>query len=439
MSVVSIQTLLVLLFGAVVGVKFSIVVHGLLGCIGFYLLSKQYGLSKYAAIIASIVFSYNGALASALSTGMVPFIGIAYAPYVLYFYNKGDSKKWLIVASGLFAASYYFGYHAVILLAVYIVIYSISVSTLEKSLKPIKKLLVFALLFIIFSAPKLILSLQLLSVFPRYLKDISGYHLNHLLYFLLSRKQGLLINTNREGFSFGIDENSLYVGVIPFILFIIFFLKNKAGIRKNMPLLVSTVIVICLMLGSYLPFSLYDALRALPFFSAFRGAQRFRFDFMIPFALIVGLGFDRLSRVIKKLNYISLLCTSIAVIVYGDLTAFASINFFKPSLIINDNFPRTVHEKTSQYLQIGDYGELSYRPDIIPKSLENTMMFSPWSLEYIALQNNISVINCYDSITKKRYATGKNSPDYRGEWYMENNSKKLWDITGVQILWFLIS
>lgn len=424
-SVVSIQTLLVLIFGTVVGIKISIFVHGLIGFIGFYLLSKQYGLSKRAAIIASTVFSFNGALSSSLSTGMVPFIGIAYAPYILYFYNKGSSNKWLVVASGLFAASYYFGYHSTILLGVFIAIYSISVSILEKSLRPIKKLLIFALLFIIFSAPKLILSLQLLSVFPRYLTDISGYHLSHLLYFLLSQKQGLIINTDIEGFSFGIDENSLYVGVIPVFLFLLFFLKNKIEIRKHMPLLVSLLVVIILMLGSYLPFSLYDTLRNLTFFSSFRIAQRFRFDFIILFALIAGLGFDRLSRLIKNSNYKSLLYVSIAVIIYIDLTTFSSMNFFKPTLIINDNFPRTANENISQHLQIDYRDELSYRTNIIPKYLENTKAFSPWSYEYVALQNSIGVINCYDSITDKTYAAGNSSPDYRGEWYVENGSKSI--------------
>ena len=59
------------------------------------------------------------------------------------------------------------------------------------------------------------------------------------------------------------------------------------------------LIILWIMLGSAIYPSLYTVIRHLPVFSSFRVAQRFRFDFIIPFALLAGLGLDNVVRLLE--------------------------------------------------------------------------------------------------------------------------------------------
>jgi hypothetical protein len=262
-----------------------------------------------------------------------------------------------------------------------------------------------------------------MSVFPRSLADISGFHFKDLLYFLVSRTQSLIGNMEVTGYTFRIDETSLYVGIVPLLLFLSFFIKNTKEIKKHLPLLLSLLVIIILMLGNTIVPSLYDFLRSLPFYSSFRVAQRFRFDFIILFSLIVGLGFDRLSQLVHSSKLKTLLFFCSAAIIYFDLVTLSSNNFLKQTLIINNNLPLAVNQEFSQISRFEDYSTLSYRNGVIPKNLEGTLYFRPWSLEYFAVKQNTGTLICYDAITDITKVAGKDSNKYRGEWYLENKSR----------------
>ena len=423
-GILSIQTLFTLVFGTVVGIKISVVLNSMIGFIGFYLLSMQYGLSKKASVVASILFSFNGAVSSALSTGMIPFTGLAYIPYVLYFYNKGVySFRWTLVSALVYALSYYHGYHIPLLFSVFISIQTIARCIYNRSLMHGIQFALFSLFFLVLSAPKLLLSLQLISVTPSYIPDLSGYRPDHLLHFLFSGRQSLYGTGGMiHGYTWGTDENSLYLGILPGIFFLFFFYKNNVAVRKRTILLATGICMTLLMLGSLYTYSPYAWLRELPIFSSFRVAQRFRFVFLIPFALIAGLGFDRFIIVFSNRNLRRIVSVCFIAIIYADLTYFGFTKFLHASLIIHDTVPYSDDTRFSQRNNETDGNDISYSINRIPKNLEGSKNFSPWSRDFQNIRDNTGNLNCYTAPVALSTVSSSSSEWYNGEWYTKYKS-----------------
>ena len=417
--VVSFQTLFALLFGTMRGIKFSIFFHGLIGFLGFYLLARQYKLSYLGSLLASILFSFSGITGSFLSTGMVVFTSFAYTPYILFFFNKSlKNGKWGFLCGTLFALSFYSGYHIPLLLGVYILIYALVMSIGKHSLTPFKALFIMLSTSALISLPKLILSIQLIRALPRLMSDVSGYSIRNFFYFLLSQKQNLFNEMDIKGFYFAIDENSLYVGVLSFFLFLLFFANNKQGIKQNICLLFSLLIMVWIMLGYSTPLSLYSVMKHLPVFSSFRVAQRFRFDFIIPFSLLTGLGLDNLVRLLRTQKLalpVAILCL---LVIYVDLASFSTTNFLSKTLIIKN--PASQLLKGTAFLQRETTGpEIQIQRTIpLPDKFLDSRIFTPWSNEYLVIQENKGILKCYDCLTTTTNAKGVDDIEYQGEYHL---------------------
>ncbi len=138
-AVISIQTVFALIFGTLKGIKLSIFFHGTLGLIGFYLLAKQYKLSKLGSLLAAIIFSFSGITGSFLSTGMVVFTPFAYSPFILLFFNKSlQNWKWGVASGALFALTFYYGYQIPLVLGVYIFVYTLAKCIFDRTLVLLK-------------------------------------------------------------------------------------------------------------------------------------------------------------------------------------------------------------------------------------------------------------------------------------------------------------
>lgn len=420
-SVISFQTLFALFFGTVRGIKFSIFFHGVLAFVGFYLLAKQYKLSNVGSLLASIIFSFSGITGAFLSTGMVVFTNFAYSPYILLCFNKSlNNLKWTIICGALFALSFYYSYQIAVLLGVYFFVYTLVTIIVNKTLAPFKSLIIVVLTSAFFMLPKLIVSIQLLRTFPRPFMDISGYNIQSFFYFLLSQKQNLFTGTNIKGFNYGIDENSIYIGILSFVLFLFFFLYNKRVIIKNISLIICLFIYFWLMLGNIITPSLYTALKYLPIFSYFRVAQRFRFDFIIPFSLITGLGLDNIVRLLQSRKIVKILSIVCLLVVYVDLTIFSSTNFLTKTLIIKN--PESQLAPGGVFFQTDTSGpdfEL-LRTIPVPSQFINSKKFKPFSYEYLKIQQNKGVLDCYDPIPLEVHAVGAEDQKYQGEFYLLN-------------------
>jgi hypothetical protein len=421
--VISFQTVFSLLFGTVRGIKLSIFFHGVIGFIGFYLLAKQYKLSTIGSLLASTIFSFSGITGSFLSTGMVVFTSFAYTPFILYCFNKSlNNGKWGIICGVLFALSFYSGYHISLLLSVYILVYVLVTSIVKLTFIPIKAFLTMLSASVLIMLPKLLLSIQLIRIIPRLYADVSGYRIQGFFYFLLSQKQNLFNQMNIQGSTFNIDENSIYIGILSFVLFILFFVRNKNGVMNNISLLITLLIIFGIMLGNAeFPF-LYTVMKHLPVFSSFRVAQRFRFDFIIPFSLLIGLGLDNIVRILHRYKIAEPLSVLCLAVIYVDLTIFSSINFLSNTLIIKN--PESQLSKGQVFYQTEIRGlEIPIKRTIqLPSEFLDTDRFMPFSFEYLKIKQNMGILSCYDSITYSVYAAGienqQDYPKYQGEFYL---------------------
>jgi hypothetical protein len=154
---------------------------------------------------------------------MVVFTSFAYTPYILICFNKSiDKGRWGVISGILFALSFYYAYQIPMLLGVYIFVYTLVKSIMKRTLAPFKAIIIMALTSTVLILPKLVMSYQLLRIYPRQIKDLSGYSIHYLVYFLLYPKQNLF-NIMSVYLPYGIDENSIYVGILAFVLFLFFF------------------------------------------------------------------------------------------------------------------------------------------------------------------------------------------------------------------------
>jgi len=426
-AVISLQTIFALLFGTLSGIKFSIFFHGVIGFIGFYFLAKQTRLSTLGSLLAAILFSFSGITGSFLSTGMVVFTSFAYTPYILICLNKSfDNKKWGVICGLLFALSFYAGFHIALLLGVYILVFVCITSLVKRTFAPLKALLVTGGTAAFFILPKLALSFQLLGIFPRLVNDVSGYSLHNFLYFLLSQKQNLFNEMNTQGYSYAIDENSLYVGILSMAFFLLFFILNIKGVKENIILLLTMLFIFWLMLGNIIQPSLYALLKHLPVFSSFRVAQRFRFDFIIPFSLLAGLGLDNAVKLLGQNKLARLLPLGCVLVIYIDLTIFSSTNFLSKTLIIKD--PEARLSRGTAFIQTANNAPdfAIQRTIALPQEFLTPVapgvkgIFDPWSYEYLKIKQDQGVLGCYDSITASVAAVGSEDAKYQGEFYLLN-------------------
>ena len=421
--VISFQTLFALLFGTVRGIKLSIFFHGVIGFIGFYFLAKQYKLSHIGSLLASIIFSFSGITGSFLSTGMVVLTSFAYTPYILFCFNKGLHKgRWGIICGILFALSFYAGYHIPLLLGVYIFVYTLVTSIVKRTFTPFKTLMIMVFTATFLMLPKLLLSGQLIIIYPHLTHDVSGYSIHDFFYYLLSQKQNLFREMNIQGFHladyYAIDENSIYVGILSFVLFLLFFVHNNKGVRNNFSLVFTLLIIFWIMLGNAIYPSLYKVIQHLPVFSSFRVAQRFRFDFIIPFSLIIGLGLDNIVRLLqihKLARPISIMCL---LVIYVDLTIFSSTNFLSKTLIIKN--PESQLSRGDAFIQTeANNPDFEIQRTIqLPNQFLDSYIFMPLSYEYLKIKQNQGVLECYDSITSGVRAVGIEDERYQGEFYL---------------------
>jgi hypothetical protein len=412
--VISLQTLFALIFGTVRGMKYSIYFHGVIGFIGFYLLAKQYKLSTLGSLLSSVIFSFGGITGSFLSSGMVVFTNFAYIPYVLLCFNKSlQNIKWGIICGALYALCFYSGYHISLLLGMFILIYTLVISIVKRTFNPFKTSIVVVITSAILMLPKLILSIQLIRTYPRLYTDVSGYSIYNFFYLLLSQNQNWFGKMNIHGAYNGIDENSIYVGILAFVLFLSFFVKNKKGILSNISLLITLLIFFWIMLGNSFSFSLYNGLKQLPVFSSFRVAQRFRFDFIIPFSLITGLGLDNVVRRLQRFKFVKPLSILFLLVIYIDLVI----------LIIKN--PEAQLPRGNAFIQsnISGAGFEIQQTIQLPNEFLTKKSFRPFSFEYLKIHQNIGELECYDTITSFIYPVGIEDQNYRGEYYLLNSAK----------------
>lgn len=432
--------LVVLLFGEVIGLKITIWLHVVIGLLGTYALARHYDLSTSAAMMSSFVFMLNSMFALALTVGMTWFLPVAYLPWGFLFYLKALADWRYGLVAGFFLTLMFFtgaAYPLPITLLFFGVYGLIMVVFREYSLFRLVKTLVIIVAFTLcLGAIKFFPSIEFQQTYPRTLYDYSGYSLNSLRYGLFSRDQRLEAIANLpieqpgflNGVTSGMDENGVYIGLIPFVLFVIGI--GLHGKRRFM-LFVCFLILLWISFGNRPRVELWSLLHLLPFYKAMRIAQRFRIVFMLCLAILAGFGFQTLklyaSRVVSNHTWNRLLTSVILLVVLSDLV---SVSWF----VFKDAFPVPPlevpkSETFHQILTLPAYDKNGFitsetddqvNPFVVGDNLFH--MFSSYGAVYPAFLANLGTISVVTSAAVPREAIPISADSYKGEVYLKGTA-----------------
>jgi len=408
----------VLLFGEVIGIKISILIHLLIGMFGMYLLSKYYKLKNPISLFPPFVFMLSGFYALHLVVGHIWVLMVAFIPYVFLFYLKSfDNRKNVIFASIFLALILLAGTHIFLFTSLFLIIYSIFKIIKIKKISPVKILLTIFVIAVLLSSIKLIPNLDFLSKQPRYLKyDYSGYSLNTLYHGLLDKDQryfserdlgpfynGIVGEKGEHPFIVGIthgwDENGAYIGLIPLALF---FIGIPLLWKKHWPLILTSLIFLWFSFGHRAPISLWKFFRLFPVWNMVSSASRSIIIFIFCLAIIDGLTLHKLYQLFKKKikkKRINIISYFIVIFLAIDLIAVngqvLKDAFVIPPLNITPNeefYQTSKHHAYSNLTRMYDY----------PNFLRNE-----------------GKVNAYIEISTKVYAVPKESENYRGGVYLQ--------------------
>lgn len=425
--------LIILLFGEIIGIKILIFLHSLIGLFGVYYLARHYKLNKSASCISSFVYMLSSMYSLPVTAGMTTFMLMAYIPWIFLYYLKSFSNIKYSLLSILFLLLMLFsgGIQLLSITLTFIAVYSFFLVVLKKQplIKTTKLLTVILLLTLLLGSIKLFPAIELINQYPREIKDYSGYSLNSLQYSLFNRDQSITAENKfpfraygfLNGISSGMDENGMYIGLIPFILFL---LGIGLYFKPQLALVLCFIIFLWLSFGHRVPvraLRLWGMLRKLPFYKTMRIAQRFRFVFMLCLSIFSGLGFQAvktyLNKKIKKKALIQVFTLSLIAFILIDLMA---VN----SLIFKNAFPVSPFKlkKSKTFYQIWK------NPKYDKSGFSNSSQLSWYrsrSSMYPTLLTNVGTICCYEPMAVPRDAIPKEDERYQGEVFLKGTEGKV--------------
>ncbi len=428
--------LFILLFGEVRGIKLEIWLHLVIGLLGIYALARQYNLDRVPAILASSVFMLNSMYALNLTVGMTWFLSVAYLPWAFLFYLWAVNDWRYALLSGLFLVLMFFGGGAypLAITGLFLGFYSLLVISFKEysPWKVARSLLITLAFALCLGAVKFLPAAEFLGDHPRRIYDYSGFSLNSLRFGLFSRDQTLgaiaRLPIEEPGFvngvTGGMDENGMYTGAIPFVLFLVGIGLHD---KRRMVLALCFIFFLWLSFGNRSrPIELWTLLHLSPVYDSMRIAQRFRIVFMLCLAIFAGFGLQTASCYVSRLTdrqKLALLFTpAVVLIVLMDLLV---VNW----QVLKDAFPIPPLEsgRTSAFYQVWELPSYN-KEGWLTSNLANTpslddlddpsRLYSSFGSLYPAFLSNIGTINCYESANVPRNAAPISSPSYKGEAYL---------------------
>lgn len=431
---------LILLFGEVIGLKIEMWLYLVIGLLGTYALARHYRLSISAALLASFVFMLGSMYALMLTVGITWFLSVAYLPWAFLFYLKALSDLRYTLASGFFLALMFFGggvYLLPITLLFFAVYSFILFSFREYSFfRLVKLMLVIVTFTLCLGAVKILPAIEFQLAHPRLWYGYSGYSLNSLRFSLFRRDQTMeaIINLPIEQHGFlngvtgGMGENGMYIGLFPFLLFILGIGLHS---KRRMFLFLCLLIFLWIIFGNRPRAELWSLLHLLPIYNSMRMAQRFRVVFVLCLAILAGFGFQTvkhyLFRVAPNRTLAQFLTSAILLAVLTDFLAVSwpilKNTFSIPPLEItrSDDFYQI--QKLPPYFQNG-WIPLDETGQLDPAYADDPLRFhsSFGSSLYPAFLSNLGTVDGYEPANVPRNAVPASANNYKGEVYLEGTA-----------------
>jgi hypothetical protein len=293
-GLLSIQMPLVLLFGTVSGLHYSLFVYYILGFWGMYILLKRLGSnSKLITVLLTYIWLFSGFSAWHLGGGQLTFALYLLVPWALLTtlnIHKKFGWAWfgLVMSVFILSAMHYLTIETIVVcvaVAAFQVIVLIRSKKAKKlkDLAPILKPYTFAaILIIILCASRLVYTLQFTHEYPRLSTIEPAESLRLFLASMTFRNivdPSLLTGGSDLIRPYGWSEYANYFGIITLALFVYLVIRNMERIRSikiGRWLLLGSILLSALVsLGSFSTFSPYALIHNLPLFDQMRVPSRF--------------------------------------------------------------------------------------------------------------------------------------------------------------------
>jgi hypothetical protein len=290
--------LLILLFGAVGGIKIQMLISYFLGFWGTYLLSKKLGISQMASYLVAFVYFGSSYFALHFAIGHVPFTHFCFLPWFVYFLLKTRDNWKFVFASSLCIALIVIGngaavpfLYTIFFSGVFVLLYSIE----KKNAKLIISYVVSIIVGLLLAAVKFIPMYHYLSQNKWEGMPYDATPLNFIFKAFFSFNQAIFQVVKTEE-HWGWHEYSAYISPLAALLAIVGLIY---AFRKCRLWLVIGVFFFIFGLGHFAGFSPWNLVLQIPGFSSIRSPAR-AFQFVVLAAAVMsGFGLDSL---LKKVN-----------------------------------------------------------------------------------------------------------------------------------------
>jgi hypothetical protein len=291
-GLISIQMPLVLIFGTVVGLHYSLLAYFLLGFWGMYLLLQRIDSnSRLLSALLSYIWLFSGFNTWHLAGGHLTFAVYLLAPWVflsLLNIHKRLGWLWLGLSTSLIinSAAHYLTFETLFIVAVIGIIQIIRISCHKhlktlKTIWPILRPYVYAVgIIALLSVARLWYTLQFLNDYPR-LQELDPPESLKLfiasITFRHDADPSTLTHFTTAGYSW--IEYTGYFGLTALALFIYLVIRRfesvKSILYKDWLLLAGIALSALISLGAFSKFSPFNILHSLPVFSQMRVPSRF--------------------------------------------------------------------------------------------------------------------------------------------------------------------
>ena len=416
----------VLLFGELIGIKIEIWLCLVIGIMGVYLLARYLRMEIIPSYLSAIVYMMSGLYVLNLCVGVPWIMSMVYIPWAFMYFLRGFDNWRFSLLSGVFLTFIFFsGGHYVLPITILFFFFYSLFSLSHKRWKKVLQNLVLTLGFCLsVGAIKFIPSLLFLKEYPRKITDYSGYSVKILFHSLLDRDQ-LLVSLFKypkvkgfwEGRNYGWDENGMYIGILPFLLFLVGLINPK----KDKKIVFSFWIFLWLAFGNRITPSLWNFIHRLPVFDSMRVAQRFRYIFLLCMSLLTGYGVSYIKEKVrhrfrnpwieKGIMYFVLS------FVFLDLLAVNSPLFDQAFII-----PPLKVSSSSEFCQIWKLTNYDSDGWLLPGAAHT---YSSWTGLYPAFLAHMGTIQGYGHLRTPRNPLPRSAPNYKGEVYIEGTEGRV--------------
>jgi hypothetical protein len=428
-GIFSVQTVLELLLGVVVGDKVSIILHLFVGLAGGYCLGRHLRLGRPAALLTALLFMLSSMYALTLTEGMIAGYSLGLMPWAwLFFLRAVDNNRALLATICCLTVMWLAGgiYPFCLSLLFFGTYLGCALLCREVTLKrAVSLLLLLGLGTLLLGAVKFLPAIEFTRQYPRHSDLYSGFSVDALIYGLVGRDQRITAIADKSeaegflhGFSHGMDEVGMYIGVLPLALFLLGVCRLRG--RHYRPLALCLLIFLWLALGSRsAPFSLWQLVHQVPPYSILRTAERFRYVFMLCVAVFAGLGLQGVAELLhERLRLGRQGAARWALAVVGViLIDLCWVNM----PVWRDAFPIPPLElpPTGAFMQISGWPGYDEHG---PETPESNPYHLTYGAGYPALLANRGTLLAYESMPLPTRALAISDPGYRGEVYLDGTA-----------------